>query len=274
MIEVQSLPPVRERSNGLIQAARTGDWYAYEQLTLRCEQPAFRLAYLIARDPDTAAELAIRSFLACSATLARTGDSLAFLSGLLQHIIEQARTPRKLPRLGLRAAAERYSQPLSPDVALIRGEQNRLILGGIARLGAGDQTILYLRYFLALDCNEAAVILGCAESQTRTRLRNALGHARTETERCVKPAPGTSAPVPAFEQALEATAASFPYPPTAAIAEEVHRRLDSMRSLQSPVAERRAGRGARAESPRRWPLAAATVLALFLVMLLALLRLR
>ena len=265
MEDVQTVPPTPERSSRLLGAARSGDWSAYEQLVLHCEQPAFRLAYLILRDASAAAELATRSFLACSVAVESPDDSLALLAGLLRSVIEHAPASRKSP-FGVRGVAERRSRPLPPDVAVIHGEQNRLILGAIARLAPADQNILYLRYFLALDCSEAAAVLGCTEHQVRERGARALERMGAEIERRAHSPGEAASALPGLEQRLQATAASFPYPPTAAIAEEARLRLESRREAESPPTP--------AAPRRRWSILAGIAVAIAVAVVVVLLLLR
>jgi len=246
MAELQTAPSAREQSSDLLEAARAGDRSACEQLVLSCEQLAFRLAYLAVRDPAVAAELATRSFMAAFFGLDRTDDSLAFTSNLLRHIVERVPAPRKSPRMRARDAAAQRSRQLPPEIAAVRGERIRLALAGVTRLPAEDQTVLYLRYFLACDDGKVAAILGCSARQARVRAERALRRARDEIERRPRFARGPAAGMPDMEQDLRATAACFPYPPTAAIAEEVRQRLESPQAPESQAAQ--------AESPRRWPL--------------------
>lgn len=269
MVDVHAALRERKQTNGLLQAARTGDGAAYEQLVLRFEQPVFRLAYLIVRDPTAAAALATRGFVACSTGLERMEDPLAFLSALLGRVIDDAPLPQTPRRLGVSVAAP-HSQQLPPEVAAVRGEQNRLILGGIGRLAADEQLLLYLRCFLGLDCNEAAGILGCSEGQARTRLKRALRRLSRLLGQGSRPARAASA-IPALEAALQTAAAAFPYPPTAALAEEVRQRLALPQTLEHPVVRPTRGAARTPVARVKWAVLAGVAVAIVVVLLVVLL---
>ena len=148
---------------------------------------AFRTAYLVTRSAEDAEEVAADAFLKAFRALGRFRHGRPFRPWLLTIVANEARNRRRAAgrrqALALRVADE--SRPgdaaPSPEAAALEGEQRRLLLAAVGRLGEADRQVIACRYFLELSEEETAAALGVRRGTVKSRLARALERLRAET---------------------------------------------------------------------------------------------
>ena len=167
----------------LVEQARGGDARAYEVLVRRYQDLAFRTAWVIAGGAD-AEDAAQEGFVKAWYALPRFRAGAPFRPWLLAIVANEARNRRRSGRrqddLALRVAEDRPSGDAapSPEAAALAGEQRRLLLAAVGRLGDSDRQVIACRYFLELSEAEMAAALGCRRGTVKSRLSRALERLR------------------------------------------------------------------------------------------------
>ena len=167
----------------LVEQARGGDARAYEVLVRRYQDLAFRTAWVIAGGAD-AEDAAQEGFVKAWYALPRFRAGSPFRPWLLAIVANEARNRRRSGRrqddLALRVAEDRPSGDAapSPEAAALAGEQRRLLLAAVGRLGEADRQVIACRYFLELSEAEMAAALGCRRGTVKSRLSRALERLR------------------------------------------------------------------------------------------------
>ena len=172
----------------LIAAAQSGDVAAYEKLVLLHEQTALRAAFLVVRDPKLAEDVSQEAFIKAYRSLGTFRAGAPFRPWLMRIVINQARNLNRADR-SRAATAQRYGDELrshgqgpSPESAVVETERRDRLLDAVARLRRDDQTAIHMRYFLELETDEIAHILGCAEGTVRSRVHRASRRLRVIIE--------------------------------------------------------------------------------------------
>ena len=168
----------------LIARAQKGDTFAYEQLMKQYETLAFRVAYLIVRDEQDAAEVAQDAFLRAYRALGSFRSDQPFRPWLLRivtnlainHTNAQKRQDRMTERYALHLMAE--ARPDSPDRVVSTRAQYDCLLQAMQKLSADDQALLALRYLLELPEGEIADSLKIARGTVKSRLHRTLARLR------------------------------------------------------------------------------------------------
>lgn len=156
------------------------------------QEPAYRLAYLILGDPDEAKDVVQTSFLRAFAALHRFDLARPWRPWFMRITANQARNQRRsaarrqaalqrLLRLDPGAATPGAMVPSEPAPLSASGAQE--LWRAIRSLRAGDQDVLYMRFFLELPEAEIAQALGIAKGTVKSRLHRALSRLRREIER-------------------------------------------------------------------------------------------
>ena len=181
----------------LVEQARGGDARAYEVLVRRYQDLAFRTAYVIAGGSADAEDAAQEGFVKAWYALARFRAGSPFRPWLLAIVANEARNRRRSGRrqddLALRVAEDRPSGDAapSPEAAALAGEQRKLLLDAVGRLGEHDRQVIACRYFLELSEAEMAAALGCRPGTVKSRLSRALDRLRAVM---AEPGPLSAAP--------------------------------------------------------------------------------
>ena len=174
-------PADRERE--LVDRARDGDRAAFGQLVARYQDVAFRTAYLIARDPDDAADVAQQGFIKAFRGLAGFRTGWPFRPWLLRIVANEARNLRRAAhareRLALRLGPERGAAE-SPEAQVLAAERRTALLAALEHARPDDQLVIGYRYFFDLSEAEMAVALDCPPGTVKSRLARALGRLRLE----------------------------------------------------------------------------------------------
>ncbi len=167
---------------GLIANARRGDAGAFEELVRRCQDVAFRTAFLILRDAAEAEDASQEAIVKAYRAIGRFRESSAFRPWLLKIVSNQALTAlRSRRRRGAAFERAAAAQPAAcPDVdeTVIGRERAQLIWRALNSLDERERVVVYLRYFLGLPERELAEYLGCAPGTVKSRLHRALARLR------------------------------------------------------------------------------------------------
>ena len=148
------------------------------------EEVAFRVAYLIVRDEAEARDVAQEAFLRAYGSLGRFDARRAFRPWLLRIVTNLAlNSARKAARQ--RRRDERYERAAdvqrtvaSVEETVEAQERGRRVWQAMSTLSADDQTVLYLRYFLATSEEDTATTIGRPVGTVKSRVHRALGRLR------------------------------------------------------------------------------------------------
>lgn len=166
----------------LIHRARQGDEAAWETLMQDHQEYVFRLAYLLLGDADEAEDAAQEAFIRAFRFL-HTFDPARnirpWLLGITANLARNRRRAfgrymyhlRRLARLSPGEVAD-------PENEAAQSTRADALWEAVKRLDAGDQEIIYLRYFLELSTEETAETLNIAAGTVKSRLYRALSRLR------------------------------------------------------------------------------------------------
>jgi RNA polymerase sigma-70 factor (ECF subfamily) len=175
----------------IIQRARQGDQAALEALVRLHQEPAFRLAYLILGDPEEAKDVVQMSFLRAFRALSRFDLGRPWRPWFLRITANQARNQRRAAARHLAALERLLRLDLAGGVAGAREEPGPAPLSpaaaqelwrAVRSLRAGDQDVIFMRFFLELPETEMAEALGVAKGTVKSRLHRALARLRRKIE--------------------------------------------------------------------------------------------
>lgn len=165
----------------LISRAAAGEAAAWEPLVLAYQEAVFRLAYLIAGDPDEAEDVAQETFVRAWDRLDRFDRSRPLRPWLLRIAANLASNRRRSAGRRLAALVRAWQAEPAPsgveDSSLERQQSEQLLLA-VRRLEIADQQVIYLRYFLDLSVAETAEALQTAEGTVKSRSSRALERLR------------------------------------------------------------------------------------------------
>lgn len=171
-------------SSETIEHARRGDAAAWEELVRANQEPVFRLAYLLLGDADDAADVAQETFIRAHAAIAGFDAARPLRPWLLRIAANLARNRRRSLRRYLAAVQRAFlGAPLSARLDETAGWEAGRLWEAVRRLGAADQEVIYLRYFLDLSEAEAARALAVAQGTVKSRTSRALGRLRALIDR-------------------------------------------------------------------------------------------
>lgn len=163
----------------LVTRARDGDVAAYEQLVLRYQAIATRVAYVITRSAADAEDAAQDAFVKAYYALSRFRSGAAFRPWLIAIVANKARDKLRArgrrEGLALRLAEVRPSGDAapSPEAAAFADEEHRVVIDAMNRLPERDREVLAYRYFLELSEAEMAAALRVARGTVKSRLARA-----------------------------------------------------------------------------------------------------
>jgi RNA polymerase sigma factor (sigma-70 family) len=166
--------------------AQRGDSRAYEELVRPHQEIAFRVAYVITRNPSDAEDATQEGLVKAWRALGRFRAGEPMRPWLLQIVANEARNRRRSSgrrtQLALRAAAVPGEAAPSPeDAALTRDERERL-LAALEQLPEAHREVLACRYLLDLSEDETAAALGVPHGTVKSRSARALERLRETYE--------------------------------------------------------------------------------------------
>jgi len=159
-------------------AVRDSDMGAFEQLVLRHQAEAWRVAYRFTGDAVEAEDLAQEAFLRILDAAPRYRPTASFRTYLLRILMrlcsDHVRKKRPIPVDPLPQAADRLPSPLRQ---VDRQERDELIQAALGALPANYRMAVVLRYFEGLSASEMAEAMGStpkAVERVLARARHAL----------------------------------------------------------------------------------------------------
>jgi len=174
--------PREERD--LVLLAQGGDARAYEQLVRAHQEIAFRVAYVITRNPADAQDAAQEGVVKAWRALGRFRAGEPLRPWLLQIVANEARnrvrSTGRRDRLAVRAAGAVSSGEAapSPEDAVLDADRRRTLLAALEELPAEAREILACRYLLELSEDETGAVLGLRLGTVKSRTARALDRLR------------------------------------------------------------------------------------------------
>lgn len=168
----------------LVTRACAGDVAAWERLMRAYQEPVFRLAYLLLRDADDAEDVAQETFIRAHSALASFDTARPLRPWLLRIATNLARNRRRSFRRSLAAFQRAFA--LAPHTTTLdesAGWERQTLWSAVGQLGANDQEVLYLRYFLDLSEADAARTLAVPQGTVKSRTSRALARLRELIDR-------------------------------------------------------------------------------------------
>jgi RNA polymerase sigma-70 factor (ECF subfamily) len=158
--------------------AQRGDAHAYEDLVRPHQEIAFRVAYVIARNPSDAEDATQEALVKAWRALARFRADEPLRPWLLRIVANEARNRRRSAgrreRLVLRAAASSGEAAPSPEDTVLDSARRTELLNALDELPDAAREVLAYRYLLALTEEETAAALDVAVGTVKSRTSRAL----------------------------------------------------------------------------------------------------
>lgn len=174
---VEGRPP---EDAALADRARDGDVNAYEELVRRYRELAFRVAWLVARDPSEAEDAMQEAFVKAYHAMPRFRPGAPFRPWILQIVANEARNRARASRrresLRLRVAAVAVSGDAapSPETATLARHEAQVLARALDSLREEDRLVVAYRYLFELSEAETADALGVPAGTVKSRLSRAL----------------------------------------------------------------------------------------------------
>lgn len=171
--------------------AKEGDGAAWEVIIRHHQEAVFRLAYLLLRDADDAADVAQETFIRAFRNLDRFDTTRPLRPWLLEITRNQCfnwsrSLRRRLATLQRWGASASIQSTQIEDVELseevMQQWQATALWQAVCRLSGTDQEVVYLRCFLELSVEETAQVLKVAPGTVKSRLSRALDRLRRVVE--------------------------------------------------------------------------------------------
>jgi len=154
----------------LVRLARDGDRDAYDILVTESVDAMYRIARLILRDYDSAADAVQEALVRCWRDLPRLREPDRFDAWLnrilLRAITDESRRRRRVLRLTVLPLA---MQPDASGELADRDEVARIF----GRLSIEHRTIVVLHHYLGMTTDEAASVIGIPAGTAKSRLHYA-----------------------------------------------------------------------------------------------------
>ena len=166
----------------LVELARQGDEFAWEDLVRKHQEAVFRLAYLLIGDPDDAADISQETFIRASRAL-RNFDLQRPLRPWLMRIATNLTRNRWRFLSRYRGALQRLGLSSKPAQSTLSRLDDRFgeyesLWKAVDKLSPKDREVIYLRFFLDMSIGESAEALNLAEGTIKSRTHRALRRLR------------------------------------------------------------------------------------------------
>ncbi len=176
--------PTRPSDPQLVEEARQGSHAAFEQLVRRYSERAFRAAYRVVRNTDTAEEVLQEAFLKAYRGLRRFECRSGFYTWLYRIVVNLALDRRRRDRPGTttewddRVVGEVEARASLPDAddperSAQRREIREIVARGIEQLPDGQREVMLLRVVEGLSYEEIAATMGISKGTVMSRLHYA-----------------------------------------------------------------------------------------------------
>jgi len=157
--------------------AQRGDAHAYEDLVRPHQEIAFRVAYVIVRNPSDAEDATQDALVKAWRALGRFRPDEPLRPWLLRIVANEARNRRRSAgreRVVMRAAASSGEAAPSPEETLLDQARRAELLGALDELPDAAREVLAYRYLLELSEEETAAALDVAIGTVKSRTSRAL----------------------------------------------------------------------------------------------------
>lgn len=127
---------------------------------------------------DAVSEVFLTAWRRCDAV--SSGDeSLPWLYGVAKNVVRNVdRSHRRSLRLSAKVKAQPHYDEPSPEIQVVRNEQDDELVAALKTLKPGDQEVLRLRAYEGLSIRQISIALGCSEEAAKKRVSRALGRLR------------------------------------------------------------------------------------------------
>lgn len=165
-----------------VQLAADGDEYAFARIVAAHHDDMSRVAFVVCRDSDLAAEAVQEAWAVAWRQLGRLREAQSLRAWLVAIAANQARqVVRRRQRRTIREVemgADQVAARLGDDPAARSADLD--LRNALARLSAEDRALLAMRYVAGLDATELSRLTGLTPSGTRARLARLLTVLRRE----------------------------------------------------------------------------------------------
>lgn len=174
--------PTAPETADLIGRAKNGSEPAWRQLLEPHQDDIYRLAYLVLRDPAEAADVQQETWVRAWQKFDQFDAERPLRPWLMQIALNLARNRRR----SLKLAWQRLNRLMQETPAVDEGpaarsaaqEQATRLWQAVQQLPEKGRTIVYLRYFLELNEQEAAAVLDLPKGTVKSRTSRAVSQLR------------------------------------------------------------------------------------------------
>lgn len=148
-------------------------------------------------DGETAKDCTAETFLVAWRRIEDVpSDALPWLYGVARRILaNQRRGGGRMGRLIVKLRGQRPESPPSPEVLVVRREEDAELVAGVSRLSVQDQELLLLANWEELPHAEIGQILGCSAHAVDQRIHRAVHRLARELGIAGQKHNGTTIPV-------------------------------------------------------------------------------
>ncbi len=106
-------------------------------------------------------------------------ESLPWLYGVARNVVRNvSRSHRRSLRLVAKSKAQPHYPEPSPELQIVRNEQDAELVTALESLKSDDQEVLRLRAYEGLSVKQISLALGCSEEAAKKRVSRALNRLR------------------------------------------------------------------------------------------------
>ena len=106
-------------------------------------------------------------------------ESLPWLYGVARNVVRNAsRSHRRSLRLSAKFKAQPHYPEPSPELQVVRNEQDAELVAALESLKPADQEVLRLRAYEGMSAKQISLAIGCSEEAAKKRVARALARLR------------------------------------------------------------------------------------------------
>ena len=121
-------------------------------------------------------------------------EGLPWLFGVAKNVVRNStRSQRRSQRLSAKFMNQPHYPAPSPEVQIVRSEQDSELVSALDTLKHDDQEVLRLRAYEGLSIRQISLAIGCSEEAAKKRVSRALGRLR-KAATIEKPVPSGATP--------------------------------------------------------------------------------
>lgn len=169
-------------ASDVFRRAQDGDREAFAAIVRALQQPALRLATVVAGDPVEAHDVVQDAFVKAYRALPTLRDANALRPWIMRTVANQAKNSRRGQRRRqlrhLRIATARAVDDDGTEQAALAGVMGERMMQALRTLPGQDQRVLACRYLAGLSEHETAETLGVPAGTVKSRTARALERLR------------------------------------------------------------------------------------------------